>query len=176
MKLIIILASAILLSGCRDNAATSPAFEMGALDISHRGATGPEVPFIAPDGRTVTLAAYRGRPLIVNLWATWCAPCVSEMPALDKLADREGDRVQVLAVSQDSDGAKAVAPFFARMEFEHLQPYLDPPNRIGIAIGSDTLPTTIFYDASGHEAWRVLGAMNWNGERAQTLIKGTLGG
>jgi thiol-disulfide isomerase/thioredoxin len=70
----------------------------------------------------VTLAAFRGKPLLVNLWATWCAPCVREMPTLDRLAVREKDKLQVLVISQDLDGAAKVTPFVEKAKFAALQP------------------------------------------------------
>jgi hypothetical protein len=76
----------------------------GRLDRSHAGSAAPAATFEDPDGEPVTLADFRGRPLLVNLWATWCAPCVAEMPTLDALARREGERLQVLALSQPQPG------------------------------------------------------------------------
>src|SRR3546814_15452940 len=76
----------------------------------------------------VTLAAFRGKPLIVNLWATWCAPCLTEMPSLDRLAGQLGGKAQLIVLSVDLEGRKAVTPYFQKMEFRHLQPYLDKDN------------------------------------------------
>jgi thiol-disulfide isomerase/thioredoxin len=151
-----------------------PTDSIGKVDITHRGTPAPAVPFQRPDGSPATLATFRGKPLLVNLWATWCAPCVKEMPALDKLAARETARFQVLSVSQDMGGAHDVGPFFAKKKFTMLQPYLDQKNVLMGELGLDTLPTTIFYDAKGKEQWRVLGAMDWSGEKAKTLIDGAL--
>jgi thiol-disulfide isomerase/thioredoxin len=111
---------------------------------------------------------------MVNLWATWCAPCIAEMPTLDKLAVREKDRFRLIVVSQDLAGKREVDPFFAKAKFAALEPYLDKQNVLMTAIGTETLPTTIFYDAKGKEQWRVMGAMDWQGERAKTLIYGAL--
>jgi len=147
---------------------------MGALDIAQRGMDAPAMPFLSPDGGPATLSQFRGKPLLVNLWATWCAPCVSEMPTLDALAAREKDRLQVIVVSQDMAGKRAVAPFFAKAGFKMLQPYLDKENVLMLALKRETLPITIFYDAKGKEQWRVTGAMDWSSERAKTLIDGAL--
>lgn len=148
----------------------------GRLDISKRGTPAPSDGFRTPAGEPVTLAAFRGKPLLVNLWATWCGPCVAEMPTLDALAERAGDRVQVLVVSQDIKGAEVVGPYFEKAGLEHLEPYLDPENALGFSIASGMLPTTVLYDAEGREVWRVIGAMHWNGPRANTLLAEALAG
>ena len=147
----------------------------GKLDISKRGAPAPADGFQTPDGEPVTLAAFRGKPLLVNLWATWCGPCVAEMPTLDALADRTGDRLQVLVISQDIQGAEVVGPYFEKAGLKRLEAYLDPENALGFAIASGMLPTTVLYDAEGKEIWRVIGAMDWDGPRANTLLSEALG-
>jgi len=147
---------------------------IGKVDVSSAGKQAPAMPFNGPNGGPATLAAFRGRPLLVNLWATWCGPCVREMPTLDALAEKEGERFKTIVVSQDLQGQSVVAPFFAKQKFRALEPYLDTKNVLMAELETDTLPTTIFYDAEGKEQWRVLGAMDWNGERARTLIEGAL--
>jgi thiol-disulfide isomerase/thioredoxin len=147
----------------------------GAVDLSHAGQAAPAIPFLDPKDAPATLATFRGKPLLVNLWATWCAPCIQEMPTLDALAGREAARFRTIVVSQDLSGRKPVAAFFAKEKFKHLEPYLDPDGVLGTAVGTGTLPTTIFYGADGKEKWRVLGAMDWNGEQAKKLIEDALG-
>ncbi len=130
----------------------------------------PKEIFTAPDGTKTTLASFKGKPLLVNLWATWCGPCVKEMPSLDRLAGRAGDKLQVLTISQDFQGKAIVAPWWAKRKFAHLQPYIDTENGLGFALGSGMLPTTVLYDAQGREIWRVVGGMDWDGPRANTLL------
>lgn len=142
----------------------------GTLDISKRGAPMPADAFTAPDGKTVTLASFKGKPLLVNLWATWCGPCVAEMPTLDTLAARGQGKLTVLVVSQDNKGKDVVDPFFAKAGFKHLQPYIDAESGLGFAFATGMLPTTILYDADGKEVWRVIGGMDWDGPRANTLL------
>jgi len=159
-------------------AATSPAGAgVGKLDISHRGGDMPAIPFLAPNDGPATLTQFRGKPLLLNLWATWCAPCVAEMPTLDALAGREKDRFKVMVVSQDMEGRRAVGPFFAKEKLANLEPYLDKQNVLMLALkGGDTLPITIFFDAHGKEQWRITGAMDWTGDKAKALIEGSLKG
>ncbi|HKR25382.1 MAG TPA: TlpA disulfide reductase family protein, partial [Allosphingosinicella sp.] len=123
------------------------------------------------EGRPVRLSVFRGRPLLVNFWATWCAPCVVEMPSLDALAAREGAAMEIIAVSQDLNGRQKVTDFFAARNFSRLEPYLDPQMALMTALGLDTLPTTILYDAEGREVWRMIGMVDWRGERAARLLR-----
>src|SRR3546814_7902270 len=96
---------------------------------------------------------------LVNLWATWCGPCVIEMPVLDKLAVEQGGKMQVLTISQDSQGKEVVSPFFKQRKFAALQPYIDAENQFGFHYASGMLPTTVLYDSDGKEVVRVLGVM-----------------
>ncbi len=149
-------------------AATGPELT-GKLDISQRGKAVPADGFLDPAGKPVTLAAFKGRPVLVNLWATWCGPCVAEMPTLERIADRAGDRLKVLTVSQDRAGID-IAPTFDKGGFKRLERYRDPDSKLGFAFATGMLPTTVLYDGDGKEVWRVVGAMDWNGPRANTLL------
>ncbi|MBB3912003.1 TlpA family protein disulfide reductase [Sphingomonas desiccabilis] len=139
----------------------------GTVDRSHKGEAAPEVTFEGPDAKPTSLAAFRGKPVLVNLWATWCAPCIQEMPTLDALAG-EGT-LKVVAVSQDLEGGKAAAPFLAKHGWKNLAAYADP--KLGLSTGLNAnLPTTVLYDAAGKELWRVQGAMEWTGADARALL------
>jgi thiol-disulfide isomerase/thioredoxin len=157
-----------------DNAAAHAQYPTGRLDRSHAGTAAPALVFQGPDGQPAHLAAFRGRPLLVNLWATWCGPCIVEMPSLDALAGRQaGNRgVQIVAISQDSsDGRQKVTDFFAAHHFQHLQPYLDSEMGLMFGLGLDTLPTTILYDSQGREVWRMVGMADWQSERVARLLR-----
>ncbi len=147
-------------------------YPTGRLDRSHGGTQAPDVAFQRPDGGQVRLSAFRGRPLLVNLWATWCGPCIVEMPSLDRLAGSQPDNgVQVIAISQDStDGRRKVTDFFAARNLPNLQPYLDAEMGLMFALRADTLPTTILYDSRGREVWRMVGMADWQGERVARLL------
>ena len=147
---------------------------MGKLDRSQKGGEAPATPFLDPAGAPATLSQFRGRPLMVNLWATWCVPCVAEMPQLDRLAVKEKDRFQLIVVSQDLEGKRAVEPFFTKHKFQALQPYLDKENVLPLTYKAQSLPITVFYDADGKEQWRILGAMNWESDEARKLLDETL--
>ena len=132
----------------------------------------PELTFKDPNGNTLALADLKGTPVLLNIWATWCVPCVVEMPLLDALAGELGDDVKVLTVSQDLKGAEKVAPFFAQRDFEHLEPWLDQETELFKLFAQDGLmPTTILFDAEGRELFRVAGDYEWDSEEAIAQIR-----
>ncbi|MFL0585378.1 TlpA family protein disulfide reductase [Sphingomonas olei] len=146
----------------------SAASMAGKVDRSHQGAAAPAVTFFDASGKKVSLADFRGKPVLLNLWATWCAPCIKEMPSLNAAATIAGDKVHVLAVSQDMQQEK-VAPFFAEQRLTRLVPYVDPELGLSLAYKAN-LPTTIMLDANGRELWRVSGARDWADAESTALI------
>ena len=149
-------------------AAPAPAAAASRIDRSHKGEPAPDLAFAAPDGATTTLAAFKGTPLLVNLWATWCAPCIAEMPTLDALAAEKGDTLRVLTISQDLDPAKVPA-FFQQKGYRKLEPFVDPKLTLSTHYQA-SLPATILYDRDGREVWRLQGGMEWTGAEAKALI------
>jgi len=182
---IALLLGTLVIAGCDKETPSAPQAKpeapaskgpelTGTLDISQRGKPAPAETFLDPAGKPVTLAAFKGKPVLVNLWATWCAPCVAEMPTLDGIATRAGDKLKVLTVSQDREGVD-IGPTFDKGGFKRLERYRDPESKLGFAFATGMLPTTVLYDAEGKEVWRVVGAMDWNGPRANTLLSQFLG-
>lgn len=185
-RLPLILALSLLLVGGCDRAAEAPvqpAAEAGAgtgatgvVDRRFAGTQLPAMTFNGPKGETLYLAAQDG-PVLVNLWATWCAPCVKEMPQLDALAGALEGEVRVLTVSQDVRGAEVVEPFFAKGGFARLEPWLDPDAALSAQFTPEgALPLTILFDASGKEVLRVTGGYDWGTPEAATLIRDALAG
>ena len=148
----------------------------GQIDSAQAGTLMPALNVSDPSGRNLNLGALQGTPVLVNLWATWCAPCVKEMPLLDTLAADYAGRLRVLTVSQDMQGAEKVEPFFAQADFALLEPWMDPGNELGFAIGGGMMPTTVFYDATGKEVWRVLGDYDWGSKDARAAIDAAIAG
>ncbi|WP_298675089.1 TlpA disulfide reductase family protein [uncultured Sphingomonas sp.] len=142
--------------------------ESGKVDRTQRGERAIDAAFYTPAGERVKLEDFRGKPVLLNLWATWCAPCVKELPSLDALATQLGDRVQVLAVSQDMQPEK-VAPFVAARRLHRIAPYTDADMRLSLGYRVN-LPTTILFDAKGREVWRVSGAMDWTAPATRKLL------
>ena len=141
------------------------------IDRSKAGTQAPAIAFQDPDGKETTLRDFAGKPLLVNLWATWCTPCVAEMPTLDRMAAAHAAQgLQVLTVSQDNQGLKAARPFFTKHDLPHLKAWADPENGLGFHYATGLLPTTIVYDRQGKEIARVIGAMDWEGSEGKALV------
>jgi thiol-disulfide isomerase/thioredoxin len=136
----------------------------------------PEIAFNDGAGVPLTLADFRGRVVLLNFWATWCAPCVREMPSLDRLqAALGGPDFEVVALSVDRGGISQVRPFFARLGIAHLKKYLDTTSRSISAFGLIGLPVTVLIDAEGMEVGRLNGPAEWDSEAAVALIRTYLG-
>ncbi|MBB4612932.1 TlpA family protein disulfide reductase [Novosphingobium taihuense] len=146
----------------------------GTLDIANRGKDMPDFTVTDPSGKSLKLHDLKGTPVLVNLWATWCGPCVLEMPMLDKLAADNAGKLRVLTVSQDIEGGAKVAPFYAEKKFAKLEPWLDTENNLGFFYETGMLPTTVLYDAQGKEVWRMIGAHDWSGPRTAAMLAETL--
>jgi thiol-disulfide isomerase/thioredoxin len=173
-------ALALVLAGC-DRESAEPAQPEGAEAVGGEEFTGkvdrasagqpiPAVEVVDPDGTTLALASLKGKPVLVNLWATWCVPCITEMPLLDELAGELGDSVTVLTVSEDMQGAEKVVPFFAERKLARLPQWMDTANALPPAYGVASLPLTVLYDAEGKEVWRVAGGFDWGSAEAREMI------
>lgn len=123
----------------------------------------PELAFTAADGSPVSLSAFRGKTVLLNLWATWCPPCVKEMPSLDRLQQKLGsDRFVVVAVSQDRGGAGVVVPWLTVNKLTHLTPYLDPQAKTSQALQTPGLPVSLVINPEGYEVARLFGKTEWD--------------
>ena len=142
-------------------AATPAKAKINTIDRSFAGTLAPAVVFERADGSKTSLADYRGKRVLVNLWATWCAPCLAEMPELDALAAAKKGKVTVLPLSQDMEGWQAVKKFFKPGRFQTLVPMLDQPGSFAERMGARGLPMSILYDEKGREVWRVAGTLKW---------------
>ncbi|WP_230206984.1 TlpA disulfide reductase family protein [Novosphingobium sp. Gsoil 351] len=145
----------------------------GTLSIENRGARMPDFALEDPAGKKLTSADLMGKPVLINLWATWCGPCVLEMPMLDQLA--ADGKLRVVTVSEDLQGAAKVVPFFAERKFANLEPWLDPDNTLGDHYATGILPTTVLYDKDGREVWRMIGGHDWAGPRTTAMLADTVG-
>jgi thiol-disulfide isomerase/thioredoxin len=174
MRAPILLLGLLALSGCdREKDGGSQAAPIAAsragLDRSGAGKPAPAISFRNPDGEEASLADFQGKPVLVNLWATWCAPCVKELPTLAELADRPG-APQVLALSQDMGEQAKVAAFLADKKIE-VEPYQDAEMAMSAALGANILPTTVLYGSDGKEVWRYTGDLDWAGAKAAELLR-----
>jgi thiol-disulfide isomerase/thioredoxin len=180
---LILACSLLLLAGC-DRAAEAPAqpaaqgadtkAAAGLVERKFAGTPIPAITVTDAAGNKLDLGAQDG-PVLINLWATWCAPCVKEMPQLDALAGTLEGEVRVITVSQDLRGAELVTPFFAAGKFEHLEPWLDTETQLSAQFTPDgVLPLTILFDASGKEVMRVTGGYDWGSPEAAKLVRDAL--
>ncbi len=146
--------------------------EMATFEVHDPPRPLPDHAFVDAAGGTHSLDAFAGRVVLVNFWATWCAPCVEEMPALDALeAALGGPDFQVVTVSIDTGGMAQVAPFFDRLALAHLKPYVDPDGRMPLAFATRGLPTSVVIDRAGRWAGSFTGPADWAGKDALDLMR-----
>lgn len=144
-------------------ACNHPPASLGHFTPAAKADPAPAGSFTNEDGKAQTFADFRGLGLVVNFWATWCPPCVKEMPALDRMAKQLKSRdVAVLALSSDREGAPVVRRFFDRNNIVNLPVSIDGMSKLGHDLDVEGLPTTVLFDAKGREVGRVVGTAEWD--------------
>lgn len=141
--------------------------------------TVPSLPLTRLDGATANFAAFRGKTVLVNFWATWCAACRVELPILDRLQQTLGRKnLQVVAISLDRNGRPAVMPFVQKLKLRHLEVYLDPDGRVG-SVGNDNaaapfpiygMPISYIVGPTGRIEGYVTGEADWSSDDARNLL------
>jgi thiol-disulfide isomerase/thioredoxin len=132
----------------------------------------PEGVFLDADGGEHTLGAFRGHGMVVNFWATWCQPCIAEMPSLAALSKALAPHdIAVLPLSSDRGGAKVVSAWFAAHDVSGLPILLDPHGALTQAWGGHGIPTTHIIDRNGKERGRLEGAADWSSDATAALIR-----
>lgn len=136
----------------------------------------PEIAVMTLEGESGTLAGARapGKPAVINLWATWCAPCIRELPDLVDLQKKLGDAATVVALSVDRGGMHAVGKFLAKTGVSGLTFRLDPRSDALQALQVRGLPTTLLVDAQGREVARYEGPAEWAGPEMLEQVRGLL--
>jgi thiol-disulfide isomerase/thioredoxin len=177
--LLVALLGSCVLGGCDRQKAEQPqapaaseAQSAKGLDRSHKGEAAPLVKFKNPDGDDFDLSKFKGGPVLVNLWASWCAPCIKELPTLQQLEQSHNDdgALGVIAVSQDMAPQGSVEAFLAERDLGRFAAFHDPEMKLTDALGVQIMPTTILYDAGGKEVWRYVGDLDWTSEEAKKLL------
>jgi thiol-disulfide isomerase/thioredoxin len=136
----------------------------------------PDIAFVDGTGAQRTLADWKGRTVLLNLWATWCAPCRKEMPALDHLQAALGsDKFEVVALSVDRAGPEAAKRFLDQIAVQKLGLYVDKTARSSSALKVIGMPTTLLIDANGRELGRLVGPAEWDSDDAKRLIRAAMG-
>ena len=187
---VIIIAVAVVASGGKQADAPqesqkAPEAEKSAADLNKSSAADfvwhetpqPVAATVFKDGADAdqTLAAFKGKVLVVNFWATWCAPCVKEMPMLDSLeAKLGGDSFQVVTISQDREGAKVAKPFSEKNGWKNLALYVEPLGKFSRDAQLRGLPTSLIVNKAGLEVARVEGEVDWNSPEIEKLIRDLL--
>lgn len=130
-----------------------------------------EFTFLNAVGAPLGIKDWKGRVVLLNLWATWCAPCRKEMPGLDKLQKELGsDKFEVVALSVDRAGLEGARKFLDSIKIQNLKLYADPSTRSGSALKAVGMPTTLLIDAEGREVGRLVGPAEWDSADARRLI------
>jgi thiol-disulfide isomerase/thioredoxin len=136
----------------------------------------PVLRFTDADGHDLSLADFRGRPIVLNIWATWCTPCRQEMPSLDRLQAALGrSQLLVLPLSIDSQGGFAVKAFYRELDLNNLDIYLDRSAQASRDLATVGIPTTLLIDRDGREVGRKIGTAEWDSLEILELIRRHLG-
>jgi len=143
---------------------------LGEFIAASRPWPAPRVGFADAEGKTLGLPDFADKLVLVNLWATWCAPCRHEVPSLERLQTRLGDKITILAISEDRGGSKAVAPFNAKLGLKVVKTYLDPESEVGRAFKVDGLPTSFLIDRQGRVLGRVDGEAEWDSPKMLAIL------
>ena len=180
MRVLLISCALLALAACQKHQQTqqpsnqsTEAVQPGpvkGVDRSHKGQPFPKVKFLDGDDQEIGYEGFRGVPALVNLWATWCAPCVKELPTLQALEKQRKSDLWVVPINQDTAPRTSVEAFMQEHKLD-LPIYRDPKMNFSGAFGPDTvLPTSILYDANGREVWRYVGDLDWTSPEAAKLL------
>jgi thiol-disulfide isomerase/thioredoxin len=177
MRYLFVACALLALASCHkpsppaaNQSAAGPEVPGKGVDRTHKGQAEPAATFDDPNGKATSLKAFAGKPTLVNLWATWCGPCVKELPTLDQLARAENGRLNVVAISQDEAPHASVVAFLQKHKIATLGSNQDPKMTLSGALDAEVLPTSILYDANGHEVWRYIGDQDWTSAAAAKLL------
>jgi len=136
----------------------------------------PVLRFVDGEGHALSLGDFRGRPVILNIWATWCVPCREEMPALERLqAAIDKSQLLVLPLSIDRKGVPAVKQFYQELGLKALGIYVDQSGKASSSLNTIGVPTTLMVDRDGREIGRKIGPANWDSPEMMALIREHLG-
>ncbi len=131
----------------------------------------PPTPVVSKDEGPITLDRFQGKFIVLNFWATWCGPCIRELPSLNRLNGQYGgDDFAVVLISQDRGGFKQTARFLKKLKVDIADNYIDEKLKFSRAIGVRSLPTTILLGPDGNEIGRLVGSTEWDEPEAIALI------
>jgi len=168
---LLIMASGVTAEGKED---TPERIRLGEFIPVSPPLPAPPISFVDLAGNTVSLSDFTGKMVLVNLWATWCEPCLREMPSLGRMQSRLGDKITVVAVSEDRGGSKVVEPFIGKLGLKSIKTYLDPKSTAERAFKVQGLPTSFLIDRQGRILGRVEGAAEWDAPKLLETLKSFL--
>ena len=149
---------------------------MEKFEQSSNPAPAPETTFTDESGTELTLRNFRGRVVLVNFWATWCGPCVREMPSLERLHNKlKGPDFSVIALSEDRKGWEKIGPFRDKLNLQDLPLYHDVKSKMMFATKARGLPTTLLIGRDGTELGRLTGPAEWDTDEAVALMRYYIG-
>ncbi|WP_108484859.1 TlpA family protein disulfide reductase [Oceaniglobus ichthyenteri] len=158
------------LNGLRDGDMKKLNFHSDAKDVS-------QAVFTAPDGTEYTLADWQGKIVLLNFWATWCAPCRHEMPALDALqGELGGDAFEVVTLATGRNAVPGIERFFEEVNIQHLPILLDPKQAVAREMAVLGLPITVILNREGQEIARLRGDAEWNSDSAKAILRALIAG
>jgi len=144
----------------------------GALEKKHSGEIFKELKYIAEDGQEKTSLASENKLTAIHFWATWCKPCVLELPEVNEAQKRyNGRRFKIIALSEDAVGSGAVRKFFTQQNIDALEVNYDPKMKNFRKTRADGLPTTIFVNEKGEEVARRVGMLGWENDEVKEFIE-----
>ncbi len=155
--------------------AFSPCFAQAPLpqgfEAVGKGTLAPKTKFLDEKNLPTSIDAFKGRIVVLNLWATWCAPCIREMPSLERLASHmPADQFAFVAVSQDKGGMAVAKPFLDRLGIRGLSVYTDPVGRLPREFGGRGMPTTFIIGKSGDVISRLEGSADWDAKEIASYL------
>lgn len=146
--------------------------ELASLKIHKTAIKVPNIEFIDQSDKKITNTNLIGKVSVINLWATWCPPCVKELPSIDMLAKIVSQEdIKIYAVSQDRAGNKIVPPYFQKLNLKNLTIYLDNQGSLMTAFRTPVLPTTVIINKNGMEVARLVGEISWDSPEVINYLK-----
>ncbi|MHA1597213.1 MAG: TlpA disulfide reductase family protein [Alphaproteobacteria bacterium] len=176
MAILVIVAISPHLASAQANKCAKPVPELAHMEAVNKPAPMAGTPFYDAGGRPIDIADYKGRGVVLNFWATWCVPCVKEMPALSRLKQKlAASGIEVLALSIDRAGAKIVKKFLKINKIDNLDILIDKKSAVLRKSSIIGLPTTLLIDPDGIVRGRVQGIAEWDDADVVGFLKRCIG-
>ena len=172
MKHVVLALATAIAASTVPSLAAEPA---GQLPLHDTPVVVPEIAFADETGASRLLADFHGKVVLLNIWATWCVPCRTEMPTLDRLqAALGGPEFEVVALSIDRGGPEVVRKFFDEIGIQYLAVNIDASSSAAFSLGAVGLPVTLLINGSGMEVGRLMGPTEWDSAEIVVLLKSVI--